>query len=106
MVPRSTPRVLINREAVGPFEQIRSTRGSGGRDHVYLGDADQACRELADLLGWRDELEKAMKEGHSRLRKEWGAVGGKPAEVTAKDTAEELGDQLQTALKLDPKDEA
>lgn len=35
-------------------------------DVVHLGPCDKSVRELCDLLGWRDELERIWKEGGGR----------------------------------------
>jgi hypothetical protein len=65
------PRLLINREVVG-------TRGTGGhstsssfdfsgneaeyrRDALFLGDCDDGCVKLAELMGLQDELTEAIK---------------------------------------------
>ena len=32
------------------------------RDVAWLGDCDQGCREMAEGLGWGEELEEMMKE--------------------------------------------
>uniref|UniRef100_A0A8C9AIV5 NAD-dependent protein deacetylase sirtuin-2 n=1 Tax=Prolemur simus TaxID=1328070 RepID=A0A8C9AIV5_PROSS len=73
--PLSTPRLLINKEKTGqrdPF--LGMMLGLGGsmdfdskkayRDVAWLGDCDQGCLALADLLGWKKELEDFVrKEG-------------------------------------------
>lgn len=60
------PRLLINRERVGEAgADLRSmgyTKGfnfSQGnyRDALFEGDCDEGARTLAQLLGWRQELE-------------------------------------------------
>ncbi|ORY31583.1 DHS-like NAD/FAD-binding domain-containing protein [Naematelia encephala] len=87
------PRLLINREPVGPFEKIPSSRSSGlstslaeilkrggtsktqahghGRDFFWQGDADDGVRRLAQELGWEDELEKAIEQGRQGLETLW-----------------------------------
>lgn len=49
------PRLLINKEQVGGL-------GSRPDDVLFLGDCDAGVRELADELGWREELEALYKE--------------------------------------------
>jgi NAD-dependent histone deacetylase SIR2 len=56
----TTPRVLFNLERVGGI-------GSRPDDVCILGDCDSGVRKLADVLGWREELEAL-----------WESVGGKP----------------------------
>lgn len=61
-VPSLTPRLLINREKVGQRTGIMAMMGvSGGlefdrkgntRDVAWLGDCDEGCSLLAELLGW------------------------------------------------------
>lgn len=94
---RKTPRLLINREAVGPFEYLRSnqTRGS---DSLWLGDADDGVLALIDELGWTEEFEELCKEERKRLEKDWGEreaalaakiEAGESEEVTAPSEGEE-----------------
>jgi len=76
-VPKSTPRILINRDAVGPFTRLSSSRshgilGNGGRDVFWEGDADDGVMQLAEELGWGDELRDLIKSGRAKLRKERG----------------------------------
>ncbi|XP_068169141.1 NAD-dependent protein deacetylase sirtuin-3 [Antennarius striatus] len=55
---RSTvPRLLLNRHAVGPFENIPLRRG----DHMELGDLEETVRRFAEMLGWNDEIEELMR---------------------------------------------
>lgn len=49
------PRLLINGERVGGI-------GSRTDDVLHLGDCDTGVRQLADALGWRDELEALWHE--------------------------------------------
>ncbi|VVC91001.1 unnamed protein product [Leptidea sinapis] len=81
MVPEWTPRLLINREKTG----VRSSSllgilrhfglMDGGlkldensyRDVARLGDCDDGCQDLADRLGWGDELREMVKREHEKL---------------------------------------
>lgn len=67
-VPPRCPRLLINKTKSGhdipailrlfrPSTGLMYDRKGNIRDVAYLGQCDQACLELADLLGWRRELE-------------------------------------------------
>ena len=89
-VPPTCPRVLINLEAVGEadeldfggnslFGRFRETgfdwdgKGwAGKRDVLYLGKADDGVRELAEHLGWLEDLEKLYQDGHAKLDEEMG----------------------------------
>lgn len=48
-----TPRLLLNREAVGVWKEARRSRGEGGfRDVLYEGDVDAGVQELERLIDW------------------------------------------------------
>ncbi|CAI9546633.1 unnamed protein product [Staurois parvus] len=57
-VSRSTPRVLINRDNVGPFVDT-----SDGLNIVELGDVTSGVKHFVQLLGWERELEELEKSG-------------------------------------------
>ncbi|CAK1552338.1 unnamed protein product [Leptosia nina] len=77
MVPEWCPRLLINREKAGMRSPILRLWGlmSGGlqldegavRDVARLGDCDDGCQDLADRLGWGDELRALVAREHERL---------------------------------------
>ncbi|ORY39109.1 SIR2-domain-containing protein [Rhizoclosmatium globosum] len=52
LVGERVPRLLVNRNAVGGF----LVNDVAGRDAVYLGDCDEGCTLLAQLLGCEDEF--------------------------------------------------
>ena len=55
MLPRfDVPRVLINREIVGPFRQRRKRVS----DVAVTGDLVHCVRELVEQAGWLAELEE------------------------------------------------
>ena len=58
-VSEKTPRLLINREPVGPFAADRLS----SRDAVLLGDCDDSCHKLAEMLGWSEDFERIKAEG-------------------------------------------
>lgn len=68
---RKTPRLLINREAVGPFEYLRNNQ-TRGNDSLWLGDADDGVQALVDELGWTEEFAELCRVERKRLDKEWG----------------------------------
>ena len=51
LAARDVPRVLINNEIVGDFGE-----DSERKDIIYEGDCDEAVRELAEELGWTEQL--------------------------------------------------
>ncbi|XP_026900354.2 NAD-dependent protein deacetylase sirtuin-2 isoform X8 [Acinonyx jubatus] len=76
--PLSTPRLLINKEKTGqtdPFLGMMMGLGGGMdfdskkayRDVAWLGDCDQGCLALADLLGWKEELEDLVRKEHASI---------------------------------------
>lgn len=92
-VSRSTPRLLINREAVGPFEYLRHNR-TRGSDSLWLGDADDGVRALVEELGWAEEFDEICQEGEKRLRADWHkreAVAREPEEVDSGAEEEDRG---------------
>jgi len=92
--PDHVPRVLINREQVGNF-------GSRADDVMLLMDCDKGVRDLANALGWKDELEEMWK----------GIVGEKEAErqiqgsgnmaMTLQNEVNKLAEVMDEALTLD-----
>merc|ERR1712242_295760 len=49
-----TPRLLLNREAVGPWQNSEKNE-ENYRDAVWKGGCDEGAAELARLLGWHLE---------------------------------------------------
>lgn len=70
----STPRLLINRDPVGLFTELR--RGFrfhlkaelNGRDVFYRGSCDAGARDLAAALGWEADLDKLVANKGKVLR--------------------------------------
>uniref|UniRef100_A0A7N5KED9 Sirtuin 3 n=1 Tax=Ailuropoda melanoleuca TaxID=9646 RepID=A0A7N5KED9_AILME len=61
-VQRSVPRLLINRDLVGPFAwRPRS------RDVVQLGDVVHGVERLAELLGWTQELQDLIQQETEKI---------------------------------------
>ncbi|XP_026346132.3 NAD-dependent protein deacetylase sirtuin-3, mitochondrial isoform X4 [Ursus arctos] len=61
-VQSSVPRLLINRDLVGPFAwRPRS------RDVVQLGDVVHGVERLAELLGWTQELQDLIQQETEKL---------------------------------------
>lgn len=80
-VPKTCPRLLINREKVGEKSNIMSLIGMRSgldfsktakqkRDVCWLGDCDDGCLLLAEKLGWGEELNKIIEEEHEKIDKE------------------------------------
>ncbi|KAG7528007.1 hypothetical protein FFLO_06462 [Filobasidium floriforme] len=104
-VPRTCPRLLINREAVGEATGW-GDRGfsfkEGSRDRFFQGDADAGAKELARGLGWQDELNNMVETQQSELRIKWGLEESslEPSAQTAvkpEDTIDKLAKELGQA---------
>ncbi|XP_078001926.1 NAD-dependent protein deacetylase sirtuin-2 isoform X2 [Phascolarctos cinereus] len=109
--PLATPRLLINKEKTGqrdPFLGLMGMEGSmdfdsdkAYRDVAWLGDCDEGCLALADLLGWKKELEALMKKEHAAIDAQAGAslhplsATGKSAQTDKDPTKTEKGQQSQ-----------
>ncbi|XP_030632640.1 NAD-dependent protein deacetylase sirtuin-2 [Chanos chanos] len=76
-VPKNTPRLLINKEKTGESDFLMGMLGFGGgmdfdsdkayRDVAYLSTCDEGCLALAELLGWKAELEEMVKREHALI---------------------------------------
>ncbi|RSH91496.1 Sir2 histone deacetylase Hst2 [Saitozyma podzolica] len=122
-VSANTPRLLINREAVGPFSRLASSRSSGpegglskllsamfdadeedearSRDIFWGGDADDGVRRLAEELGWEEELEKVIKEGRRELEEMWRELEGEepPEEISGEEGRERAKVEAEKVAK-------
>jgi hypothetical protein len=58
----NTPRLLINREAVGPFISCKRKT-----DLKLLGDLSDCLDEFVIKLGWKEELERLINAETDRL---------------------------------------
>jgi NAD-dependent histone deacetylase SIR2 len=68
LAAEGVPRLLFNMEAVGDL-------GSRTDDVIVLGECDEGVRNLADALGWRDELEALWKSvGGDKRERELAAL--------------------------------
>uniref|UniRef100_A0A8C6HYM2 NAD-dependent protein deacetylase sirtuin-2 n=2 Tax=cellular organisms TaxID=131567 RepID=A0A8C6HYM2_MUSSI len=88
--PLATPRLLINKEKTGqtdPFLGMMMGLGGGMdfdskkayRDVAWLGDCDQGCLALADLLGWKKELEDLVRREHANIDAQSGSQAPNPS---------------------------
>ncbi|GCB79667.1 hypothetical protein scyTo_0017932 [Scyliorhinus torazame] len=72
-----TPRLLINKEITHQGDPVMALLGLGAsfdfdsekayRDVAYVGSCDDCCIALADLLGWKEELEGVVKKEHALI---------------------------------------
>lgn len=61
-VRSSVPRLLVNRDLVGPFAWRRRPQ-----DVVQLGDVVGGVQSLVDALGWTQELDALMAAGAEKV---------------------------------------
>ncbi|XP_044281961.1 NAD-dependent protein deacetylase sirtuin-3, mitochondrial isoform X1 [Varanus komodoensis] len=61
-VRASVPRVLINRDLVGPFAYQPQHS-----DVAELGDVIRGVKKVVELLGWKEELEELIKKEKEKL---------------------------------------
>ncbi|XP_074873850.1 NAD-dependent protein deacetylase sirtuin-2 isoform X2 [Carettochelys insculpta] len=99
-VPTNTPRLLINKEKTGQSDPFMSLMGLGSgmdfdsekayRDVAWLGDCDEGCTALAELLGWKKELEELVNKEHTAIDARAGQshdAGARPSPPPAGATA-------------------
>ena len=112
----SVPRLLINREAVGPFEALESGGGGmddhlarimgrgGGRrgDMLWKGDADEGVRQLCAELGWENELDEMIAEGRVALEEKWRGMEFTTEPASSGTVNEERVDNLAEGPKPGP----
>ena len=63
-----SPRVLINREAVGSF-CTSEPRRARARDTLVLGDLQLGVRAFIEALGWGADLERLARAAHWLARR-------------------------------------
>lgn len=76
-VSKSCPRLLINMEKAGQADPLFGLLGFGGgmdfdsdkayRDVAHISTCDDGCLALAELLGWKEELEELVKQEHAKI---------------------------------------
>ncbi|KAI8070718.1 DHS-like NAD/FAD-binding domain-containing protein [Gongronella butleri] len=77
-VPDHVPRLLINKDKAGEHQTPHhgfdfKWKYGKKRDALFLGDCDQGCEKLAELLGWKDELNRLHSKGNEKLKAQWDA---------------------------------
>ncbi|CAN7983652.1 unnamed protein product, partial [Ixodes hexagonus] len=93
-VHNSIPRLLINLEKCGQGNLVSKLLGLGCgldfdseanfRDVALLGTCDSGCRQIADRLGWKDDLSRLVeREEAARIAHVEANVAAKAAEVEA-----------------------
>ncbi|KAM4752046.1 NAD-dependent protein deacetylase sirtuin-2 isoform 2-T2 [Cyanocitta cristata] len=109
-VPTNTPRLLINKEKTGQSDPLMSLMGFGGmdfdsdkayRDVAWLGDCDSGCLALAELLGWKEDLEELVRREHAAIDAKGEDKDGADPQKHREDKDEgdprkSLGDKVKT----------
>ncbi|XP_075956559.1 NAD-dependent protein deacetylase sirtuin-2 [Anarhichas minor] len=97
-VSKSCPRLLINMEKAGQADPLFGLLGFGGgmdfdsdkayRDVAHISTCDDGCLALAELLGWKEELEELVKQEHAKIdsqdkKEKAGESKGESAQVSS-----------------------
>ncbi|TRY85205.1 hypothetical protein DNTS_009250 [Danionella cerebrum] len=77
-VKSSVPRLLLNRDVVGPFERRPLRRG----DHVVLGDLSDSVQKLAEMLGWHTEIQDLMNHHENQPTQHTEASSNSSGEIS------------------------
>ncbi|XP_059371172.1 NAD-dependent protein deacetylase sirtuin-2 [Carassius carassius] len=105
-VSNSCPRLLINMEKTGQSEFGMGLIGFGGgmdfdsdkayRDVAHLSTCDDGCMALAELLGWKAELEEMVKREHALIDSKDAKKKDKEASQSSRSTGAEAGKSDKT----------
>ncbi|XP_051534505.1 NAD-dependent protein deacetylase sirtuin-2 isoform X2 [Myxocyprinus asiaticus] len=105
-VSNSCPRLLINMEKTGQSEFGMGLFGFGGgmdfdsdkayRDVAHLSTCDDGCMALAELLGWKAELEELVKHEHALIDSKDAKKKDKEVNQSSKDTGAEAAKSDET----------
>ncbi|XP_056097611.1 NAD-dependent protein deacetylase sirtuin-2 isoform X2 [Rhinichthys klamathensis goyatoka] len=100
-VSNSCPRLLINMEKTGQSEFGTGLFAFGGgmdfdsdkayRDVAHLSTCDDGCMALAELLGWKAELEEMVKREHALIDTKDDKKKDKEANQSSRSTGAEPG---------------
>lgn len=98
MAEEETPRVLFNLEQVGSF-------GTRADDVMVLGDCDAGVRQLADELGWKDELEKSWRDLVGDEEAERQLQGATKRVAALQDEVSKLAEEMDEVLHIGDKED-
>ncbi|XP_064484920.1 NAD-dependent protein deacetylase sirtuin-2-like [Ornithodoros turicata] len=108
-VHNSIPRLLINLEKCGQGNLMSKIFGfscgldfdseANYRDVALLGTCDDGCRQIAQLLGWKEELEKLVAQYQSDMKAEADAIAAAAAAAEATRIAEERAKAAKEAAQ-------
>lgn len=93
---KKTLRALVNKEVVGDFKYAKR-KG----DIIVQEDCDTAAELIADLLGWREELDAL----HEKAKSEFAGEQPETAEEKAQEVAEDIAkEEAKADAKQEKKD--
>ena len=96
-VPKKSLRLLVNREAVGDFTTWKKRRS----DILALDSCDKVAFELAESLGWKEDLEALMKEV-KKTEAEREKVGEDvKSEIVTEKVRKELEEEILGVIKTE-----
>ncbi|KAH8599258.1 DHS-like NAD/FAD-binding domain-containing protein [Bisporella sp. PMI_857] len=98
LVQENVPRVLFNREQVGNF-------GAFENDCIVLDDCDAGVRQLADALGWTEELEALFLKVGGKVHAEEAKTLKEARLTMSKDEIleaeiEKISEEVEKALNI------
>ncbi|KAI9020781.1 DHS-like NAD/FAD-binding domain-containing protein [Phycomyces nitens] len=102
-VPGNVPRLLINMDEAGVHKSPQhgfdfKWKYGKKRDVAVLGPCDESIEKMADLLGWREELETLYKEGTEKLKAQWELEKDQKEIEEKKEAAVDIVDTLANEL--------
>lgn len=100
-VDRDAIRLLVNKEIVGDFASSKRKN-----DVIALDDCDSVADQLAELLGWKDELDALVSKGKLDFEANKPLKAKKDAETEAKELAEKIKEAEEPTSLVETKAKA
>jgi len=94
-VDRYTPRLLVNREIVGPFSRLLERRSN---DVVQKGDVVEGVKKLVNLLGWSDSMDTIMNSAKEKWKDHASSMDGN-INKASEELAKSIGNTKQKEEK-------
>ncbi|XP_067831025.1 LOW QUALITY PROTEIN: NAD-dependent protein deacetylase sirtuin-2 [Heptranchias perlo] len=98
-VSDTTPRLFINKEITSQGDPVMALLGLGSsldfdserayRDVAYVGSCDDGCLALAELLGWKEELEEIVKKEYALIDSKTEVTGASSSSLASDETKTE-----------------
>ncbi|XP_071831999.1 NAD-dependent protein deacetylase sirtuin-3-like isoform X2 [Apostichopus japonicus] len=90
------PRILINREAVGPFARPKTGRFN---DLAVTGDLLENVQKFTRVLGWKKAMEDLIKENEALLDEKYSSTQSTEGNSTAQNCSRTTNDKHATENK-------